>query len=380
MRNTISKRAIRNFLRHIESITDQHRRRFYAIYLSDAKSRLEDRLDAGKYRRETLENFDILGRLGEGAFGIVLLARYKADGALFAIKVLDKFKMEVRGCQNETIRERNLAASVQTNFVVRALYSFQDPHNAYIVTEFAEYGDLNLQFVAKENVHVSEKLIKLITAQIVLAIEYLHACSILHRDLKPANVLLFKDGCVKVSDLGCSKKIEHYTTTFQGTIEYCAPEVIIKKPYGKAVDWWSLGAMLFDLVFKEPPFGRKKTGEEKRHGRASMMEEVCTTTFEFPEPSEFPNITMSGEFKNLICELLAPDANARLGGKRGGAKHVRAHSWFREINFLTLFFGGYKNSLIAELPDGVALMRAEPPAEVPRSEGLCEDQTLFADF
>jgi len=158
-------------------------------------------------------------------------------------------------------------------------------------------------------------------AEITLAIEHLHAQGIIYRDLKPENILLDHEGHVKLTDFGLCKESIHdgtMTHTFCGTIEYMAPEILMRSGHGKAVDWWSLGALMYDMLTGAPPFtaeNRKKT-----------IDKILKAKLNLP-----PYLT--NEARSLLKKFLKKNVNERLGSGPDDGKSVKAHPFFRHVQW-----------------------------------------------
>ncbi|KAA0194032.1 Ribosomal protein S6 kinase beta-1 [Fasciolopsis buskii] len=160
-----------------------------------------------------------------------------------------------------TKSERNILEMIKHPFLVQLHYAFQTPGKLYLVLEFLAGGELFMQ-LEKEGVFM-ENQASFYLAEITLAIGHLHSMGIIYRDLKPENVLLDIEGHVKLTDFGLSKERvdrDHLTHTFCGTIEYMAPEILLRQGHGRAVDWWSLGTLMYDMLSGAPPF----TGEDRK--------------------------------------------------------------------------------------------------------------------
>lgn len=142
----------------------------------------------------------------------------------------------------------------------------------------------------------TEGLSKFYAAQVLLALEFLHFCDILYRDLKPENILVDERGYLKLADLGFCKIVKGRTWTLCGTPEYIAPEIILSKGYGKAVDWWSFGVLLFEMDAGYPPF--TSSDPMKVYERIICCKYKCPGSF-------------TAELQDLIKNLLQLDLSRR---------------------------------------------------------------------
>nr|AFD36235.1 protein kinase C6 [Acanthamoeba castellanii] len=162
---------------------------------------------------------------------------------------------------------------------------------------------------------------RMYAAMVVMALEHLHAKNILYRDLKPENLLIDKHGYLKICDFGFAKHVEDRTWTLCGTPEYLAPEIIQSKGHGKAVDWWALGVLLFEMLAGYPPFF-----DDNPFG---VYEKILAGRIHFP--SHF-----DPDAKDLVRKLLAADRTQRLGNLKGGAEDVKNHPYFQSIDWQQL--------------------------------------------
>merc|ERR1711991_1010226 len=158
-------------------------------------------------------------------------------------------------------------------------------------------------------------------AELVLAFEYMHTKDIIYRDLKPENLLLDDKGHIKITDFGFAKKVPERTFTLCGTPEYLAPEVIQSKGHGKAVDWWALGILIFEMLAGYPPFF-----DDNPFG---IYEKILGGKIQFP--SHFESTA-----KDLIRLLLNADLTKRIGCLKNGPADIRKHKWFRGMDWSSL--------------------------------------------
>lgn len=203
------------------------------------------------------EDFSILKVVGRGSFGKVFLVKKKMSGEIFAMKVLKKPDVLKRNQIEHTKSERKILQSVTSPFLVNMHYAFQTEEKLYMVMDFLNGGELFYHLNREKT--FSEERIRFHVAEIVLALETLHKAGIIYRDLKPENILLDGEGHVRLTDFGLSKQgifkdSDEQDFTICGTPEYLAPEIIRGEGHGCAVDWWSLGALVFEMHTGKPPF------------------------------------------------------------------------------------------------------------------------------
>ncbi|KAL4002734.1 Protein kinase domain family protein [Acanthocheilonema viteae] len=269
------------------------------------------------------ENFQLLKVLGKGGYGKVFQVRKingKDEGRIFAMKVLKKATI-IRNQKDtaHTKAERNILEAVKSPFICDLLYAFQTGGKLYLILEYLSGGELFMH-LEREGLFM-EDTAAFYLSEIVCSLEHLHRQGIIYRDLKPENILLDSRGHVKLTDFGlCKEAIEgdQKTHTFCGTIEYMAPEILMRVGHNKAVDWWSLGALTFDMLTGGPPFtadNRKKTIDKILKGRLTL-------------PS-----FLSMEARDLIKRLLKRHVETRLGAGPEDAYEIKQHSFFRSFNW-----------------------------------------------
>ncbi|KAI9310596.1 kinase-like domain-containing protein, partial [Dichotomocladium elegans] len=263
-----------------------------------------------------IESYDLVETLGTGTFGRVYLAKQKGPGKYHAIKVLRKAEI-VRLKQVEHINnERQVLSRVSFPFIVQLYYTFQDSHSLYMVQEYVIGGELfrHLRRAGKFSVQTAQ----FYAAEIVMAIEYLHQMDIIYRDLKPENILLDAMGHIRITDFGFAKVVEDRTWTLCGTPEYIAPEIIQSKGHSKAVDWWALGILIYEMLAGRPPFYADT--------HMGIYERILACKFKCPKHFDKPS-------KDLIKGLLVSDRSRRLGNLRGGVQDIVQHRFFHGTNW-----------------------------------------------
>ncbi|XP_019178378.1 PREDICTED: serine/threonine-protein kinase tricorner-like [Ipomoea nil] len=367
-----AKQYIENHYKEKMRIMQERRERRSLLEkkLADADVSEEDQNNLLKYleKKETefmrlrrhkmgADDFEFLTMIGKGAFGEVRICREKTTGHVYAMKKLKKSEMLRRGQVEHVKAERNLLAEVDSNCIVKLYCSFQDEEYLYLIMEYLPGGDMMTLLMRKDILSDSEA--RFYVAETVLAIESIHKHNYIHRDIKPDNLLLDRYGHLRLSDFGLCKpldcstlqekdftvadnsgeasksddskrtqqeQLQHwqknrrtlaYSTV--GTPDYIAPEVLLKKGYGMECDWWSLGAIMYEMLVGYPPFysdDPMSTCRKIVNWRAHLK---------FPEEAK-----LSPEAKDIISRLLC-DVTKRLGSN--GANEIKAHPWFHGVDW-----------------------------------------------
>ncbi|XP_040298230.1 RAC-beta serine/threonine-protein kinase [Bufo bufo] len=267
----------------------------------------------------TMNDFDYLKLLGKGTFGKVILVREKATGRYYAMKILRKDVIIAKDEVAHTVTESRVLQNTRHPFLTALKYAFQTSDRLCFVMEYANGGELFFH-LSRERVFTEDRA-RFYGAEIVSALEYLHSRNVVYRDIKLENLMLDKDGHVKITDFGlCKEGITDGATmrTFCGTPEYLAPEVLEDNDYGRAVDWWGLGVVMYEMMCGRLPFYNQ---DHERLFELILMEEI-----------RFPR-TLSPEAKSLLSGLLKKDPKQRLGGGPTDAQEVKDHRFFASINW-----------------------------------------------
>lgn len=312
-----------------------------------------------KSDKVTLEDFDLLAVIGKGSFGKVMQVRKKDNGKIYAMKVLTKKTIFERGEVEHTKAEKNILQKLCHPFLVNLNYSFQSADKLYFVMDYVNGGELF--FHLQNDKKFPEDRARFYCAEIVLGLEYLHNSGVLYRDLKPENLLLTGDGHICMTDFGISKEgletEDARTATFCGTPEYLAPEVLEGNGYGKAVDWWSFGTLMYEMLTGLPPFYSEDI--------QVMYQQIMSAKL---------NITgISDSAKDLVEKLLVRDPNQRLIDP----KLIKQHPWFSAINWKKLenkevtppYIPPVKNSADLEMIDKEFTSEA-PVLSPPKDTGM----------
>lgn len=174
-----------------------------------------------------------------------------------------------------------------------------------------------------------------------MILEFLHDVQdVAYRDLKPENILLDAEGHLKLVDFGFAKKVyDRETYTLCGTPEYLAPEVIRNQGHGKAVDWWALGILLYEFLVGQPPFWD--------HNPMKIYEQIVEGKIRFPSSSH--SFQISDPARDLILALCKTDPTQRLGYVAGGARRVKDHDFFADIDWEALYYKRIKGPIIPKV-------------------------------
>ena len=243
------------------------------------------------------------------------------DGMLYAMKTLRKRELIKRNQLLHTQAERRILQDVRHPFLVHIVFAFQTQDKLYMVLEYMGGGEL-FHWLKKKR-KFSEEGGRLYAAEIGLGLGHLHSLDIIYRDLKPENILLDAAGHLRITDFGLSK--EGVTTadgsggtkTFCGTPEYLAPEVLENKPHGKAVDWWSYGTLIYELLCGLPPFYDQNTQR--------MYQKIQHAPLRFPA-------NLSNNTRTFLQGLLNRQVNSRLGSN-GDIDEIKQHAFFTPLEW-----------------------------------------------
>jgi serine/threonine protein kinase len=263
-----------------------------------------------------MADFDLLTVLGLGSFGRVMKVREKKSGRIFAMKVLDKAQVVANKMVKHTHDEKDILGSIDHPFICKMYHAFQTRKHLVLILDFLCGGELF--FHLQRCRRFPESRAKFYAAEIGTALEHIHKRDIIYRDLKPENLVLNRMGHVTLTDFGLAKREVHdMTHTFCGTPEYMAPELIQKRGHTKAVDWWSLGIFLFEMVGGLPPFYNQNVTE--------MYDMILHRPLAFPKH-------FSPDLQHLLGRLLDRNPETRLQT----GEEYRKHPFFRDVDFAKL--------------------------------------------
>ncbi|CAK7563413.1 MAG: Serine/threonine kinase [Sporothrix epigloea] len=285
------------------------------------KKPLPSATDPGTGQRIGLDHFNFLAVLGKGNFGKVMLAETKRSNKLYAIKVLKK-EFIIENDEVESIRSEKRVLLVANRerhpFLTNLHACFQTETRVYFVMEYISGGDLMLHI---QRGQFGTRRAQFYASEVCLALKYLHENGVIYRDLKLDNILLTLDGHIKIADYGLCKEDMWYgstTSTFCGTPEFMAPEILLDKKYGRAVDWWAFGVLIYQMLLQQSPF----RGEDEDEIYDAILGDEPLYPIHMPRDSV-----------SILQKLLTRDPDQRLGSGPTDAQEIMSQPFFRNINW-----------------------------------------------
>ncbi|XP_076272223.1 serine/threonine-protein kinase N isoform X2 [Rhynchophorus ferrugineus] len=325
----------------------------------------------------TVDNFRLISVLGRGHFGKVILAQYKNTGEYFAIKALKKGDIIARDEVESLLSEKRIfevANHIRHPFLVNLFACFQTDAHVCFVMEYAAGGDLMMHIHADV---FSESRAVFYAACVVLGLQYLHDNKIIYRDLKLDNLLLDTEGYVKIADFGLCKEGMGFgdrTGTFCGTPEFLAPEVLTETSYTRAVDWWGLGVLIFEMLVGESPF----PGDDEEE----VFDSIVNDEVRYPRFLSLESIA-------IMRRLLRKSPDRRLGSSERDAEDVKKQAFFRHIQWDELLHRRIPPPFVPTINSTEDVSNfdeeftSERPQLTPPKEPrplTHQDQNLFRDF
>ncbi|KRZ68678.1 Serine/threonine-protein kinase N2 [Trichinella papuae] len=269
----------------------------------------------------TIDDFKLISVLGRGHFGKVILAKYRPNNNYFALKILKKADILSRDEVESLMAEKRIFEIVNRSkhpFLINLYSCFQTREHVCFVMEYAMGGDLMRHI--HDDIFTEERAC-FYAACVTLGLQYLHDNKIIYRDLKLDNLLLDRDGYLKIADFGLCKEnmgFEDRTSTFCGTPEFLAPEVLSESMYTRSVDWWGLGVLIFEMLVGEPPF----SGDDEEE----IFDSIVNDDVRYPR-------FLSIEAISIMRRLLRKNPAKRLGSTEADAEEVKKQRFFRLIDW-----------------------------------------------
>eukprot|EP00931_Biecheleriopsis_adriatica_P054252 TRINITY_DN3190_c1_g1_i1.p1 TRINITY_DN3190_c1_g1~~TRINITY_DN3190_c1_g1_i1.p1 ORF type:complete len:798 (+),score=224.30 TRINITY_DN3190_c1_g1_i1:59-2452(+) len=260
-----------------------------------------------------------VGLLGVGGFGTVELWEHKHSDKTYAMKSISKGWIVKTGMQHSIISEKNILSMTKSDFIIRLYETYTCKQFLYFLMEPALGGEI-FSIYHKKNFYGSEKHARYYSAGVIMAFEHLHARHVIYRDLKPENLLLCEKGHLKLTDMGLAKFVIGKTYTTCGTPEYFAPEVITSSGQTAAVDWWTLGVLLFELMTSSAPF------------EAATPFQIYAKVKRGIDTVKFPP-KLSNHFVGLVKAMCQKDPADRLPMRANGTQNLKAHTWFKGFDW-----------------------------------------------
>ncbi|KAL5969822.1 Microtubule-associated serine/threonine-protein kinase 3 [Taenia solium] len=340
-------------------------------------------------------DFEIIKLISNGAYGAVFLVRDRITRQRYGMKKMPKQHLRLRNQVEQVFAERDILSFADNPFVVSLYCTFETKKSLCMVMEFVEGGDV-AALLKNIGGPLPLDLAQMYFAELVLALEYLHSYGIVHRDLKPDNLLITHEGHIKLTDFGLSRiGLMNMATNFYersldlekdckmfrdkqvfGTPEYIAPEVILRQGYGKPVDWWASGIILYEFLIGCVPFFGE-TIEELFTQIVSGNYIICSPELGPIElPAEDEEGCLSPESTSLITQLLERDPLLRLGTETGAAE-VKAASFFEGVDWHNLLY--QKAAFVPQLEHDEDCSYFDPRTDRYRHE-VGDDEDLDFEF
>ncbi|KAG0007051.1 hypothetical protein BGZ65_010677 [Modicella reniformis] len=269
-----------------------------------------------------LSHFHLLRSVGKGAFGKVRVVQHKKNKEIYALKYINKAKcIRMRAVEN-IIQERRLLEEVEFSLICNLRYAFQDDENLFMVLDLMLGGDL--RFHLERAGPMREDVVRFYIAELALALDALHSRKIIHRDLKPDNVLLDEHGHAHLTDFNIAVYYNpaRPLMSIAGSMAYMAPEILLRKGYLQSVDWWSLGVIMFELLFGKRPF----------RGKSNELLTNAILRDPLPYPDNATEL-VSAPCLDVLSKLCERDITKRLGCTADGIDGFKNHPWFQGIEW-----------------------------------------------
>ncbi|KAL7714853.1 non-specific serine/threonine protein kinase [Entamoeba marina] len=316
-------------------------------------------------KRMTVDDFEMLSLIGKGSFGKVMQVRMKETQQIYAMKILNKSHIIDNNEIEHTMAEKSVLAKSKNPFLMQMHFSFQTGDKLYFILDYVNGGELFAHLQREHRFSIERT--RFYASELLIGLKYLHDAGIVYRDLKPENVLLTDDGHICITDFGLCKEglsESDQTNTFCGTPEYLAPEILLGNGYGFAVDWWSYGTLIYEMLLGLPPFFDNDV--------QTMYQKIVSDDVRFPKNTP-PSI------RDFISSLLQKDPADRLTDP----EVMKKHAFFKNMDFDMVLAKKIKPPFIPNVTskEDLAMISeeflveteeavAEEKVVVPRNEGV----------
>ena len=293
--------------------------------LVKAKNDFEERWSKNVENTACLEDFDQVKFLGPGTFGPVMIVEHRENKKLHNMRVMNKEKIVKLKFAGFIQNEKRILDSINFPFIKNLEYHFEDNSSVYMVYEHdADATDACFHPRYGRHGKFSEDRTRFYAAQIVLTLEYLHHLDIIYRNLSIENLMIDSQGYLKLACFQYAKQMAGQTRTWSlcGSPEFLAPEMILGNGYGKAVDWWALGVLLYEMVADQVPFYADHP--------IQIYEKIVSGRIDFP--SHF-----SRDLKHLTGNLLRVNPHKRFGSGENGVNDLKSHHWFSSTDWMAVY-------------------------------------------
>lgn len=365
--STITKRPLHSFGFEMEvTIAPSEGREIHMLFPSTDAGDMWYAMLQGSRISVHYEDFEVIGELGQGAFGRVELVRYCKDNKLYALKTVE---VEGEGSKllSQFVEERTVMQKLQRcPFIVQLRMALREENFLHYVMEYCDRGDLFAYIRSKSR--LAEEEVRRLGASLVCAVGFMHRQHVLHRDIKPENVLLTEALVAKLADFGLSKTLSSMKSrafSFCGTDLYRPPEMSQQASgYNRSLDWWQVGCVIYEMAVGTPPF--EGTKEERR-------QRVLKEEPHYPE-------WLSPELVGLLKGLLKKNPWERLGGGDGDVDEVKNMPFFSTVDWRELAAKAEASS--SDVPQGIPspVRPAEQKAKKRGQKGVDEDELLGFEY
>ncbi|XP_045470387.1 cGMP-dependent protein kinase, isozyme 1-like [Harmonia axyridis] len=308
--------SIQHFMNHFGNVRDITKVSLPAL----PQKNLEVQQRSERYKHLRASDFKIVQAIGEGGFGVVEFIHHKKDPTItYALKRLKRARMVKEKLYNHIKNEKDIQIACESPFIVELYKTDKDKKYLYFWLEMCLGGEVHNWLSNQRRSRFDEPTAKFVAGCLLEALVYLHDRGIIYRDIKPENLLIDSKGYVKLADFSFAKKLNPHerTSTFVGTPEYVAPEILASMEYDRAVDLWAFGVLIFELLKGSSPFS------DKYNNTTTIYRNIQRGFSKVKIPSFF-----SVDVISILINLLRHNPEERLGYQVGGTGVIQTHSWF----------------------------------------------------